>query len=214
MDWRSPIAAVIPGLEGVALQQLYRVDTPQSAAEVHRRAGIGSLNGLRYALERLADQGVVDVSTVGRSVAYRINRDHVVYPAIEAAFEALDPWSALASRLRRLVEDHGGDVGTLGVVSLAVFGSVARRDAGVDSDLDLLLVVRDDPESAGSVDALIDALHRAVPRWTGNEAHVLRTTETALARSFQDAEPIALSWMQDAVTVVGPDVRELMRVHP
>jgi predicted nucleotidyltransferase len=211
MDWSMVTAALIPGLDGVVLGQLYRVQTPQSAADVHRRAGAGSLNGVRYALDRLADQGLVEVSKVGNTYGYLLNRDHVVYPAVAAALDALDPWGELTRRLSELVDEHLAAGPSTARVSLALYGSTARREAGTGSDIDLLLVAPDDePVVAAWLDGLTDALHQKVPRWTGNDAHVYRVTAAALVDAARDRDPLVASWTQDAVTVAGPDVRQLI----
>ena len=211
MDWSAPTAALIPGLEGVALYRLYQVKTPQSATEVHRRAGVGSLNGLRNALERMADQGVVDTIKVGNAIGYRLNEDHVVYPALAAAFDELDPFGVFTSRLRMLVEAHFPPGPPTPKVSLAIYGSAARREASSNSDVDLLIVLPDDALASVRSDVLTDDLHQWVPRWTGNTAHVYRTTRSALAASFRAEEPLTRSWAKDAITVTGADVRDLMR---
>jgi predicted nucleotidyltransferase len=206
----------MPGLEGVVLHRLYLVTTPQTAAEVHRRAGAGSLNGVRYALDRLADQGIVTTVRVGRSLGYRLNTDHVVYGAVVAAFEALDPWGVLSERLERLAAQRfPGRMGEGTSVTLAIYGSVARGEAGAHSDVDVLLVLPDaGADTARAADDLTDDLHRWVPRWTGNDAHVFRITATALADGARHDEPIAASWARDAITVAGRNVREIMAGRP
>jgi predicted nucleotidyltransferase len=210
MDWSTSTAALMPGLDGVVLRQLFLVESPQSAADVHRRAGTGSLNGVRYALDRFAEQGLVEVTKVGNTYGYSLNPDHLVYPPLAAAFEALDPWGELVRRLQDLVEEQMRSAPQGAWVSLSVYGSVARREAGTGSDVDLLLVSSEDPDALTRVDGLVERLHRMVPRWTGNDAHVYRATERSLARAVRDADPIVTSWRADAITVIGRDVRAML----
>jgi predicted nucleotidyltransferase len=210
MDWSTSTAALMPGLDGVVLRQLFLVDAPQSAADVHRRAGSGSLNGVRYALDRFAEQGLVEVTKVGNTFGYALNPDHLVYPALAAALDMLDPWGDLVRRLQDLVEERMASATATAWVSLSVYGSVARREAGTGSDVDLLLVTPEGATVGSWLDGLVDALHRSVPRWTGNEAHVYRMTDLSLARAVRDADPIVASWTDEAITVVGRDVRALL----
>lgn len=42
----------------------------------------------------------------------------------------------------RLLAEHRDELAEMGVISLAVFGSVARDEAGPDSDVDLLVDIR------------------------------------------------------------------------
>jgi predicted nucleotidyltransferase len=44
--------------------------------------------------------------------------------------------------IRRAVTDHKEELDRLGVASLAVFGSVARDEAGPESDIDILVEFR------------------------------------------------------------------------
>src|SRR5690606_14185976 len=92
MDWNHPERAFGSGLEPVILRVLWRAGVPMTGSEVHRVAGTGSANGIRLGLSRLARQGVVVPATVGSSVTHELNRDHLAYAAIDAAFSALNPW--------------------------------------------------------------------------------------------------------------------------
>jgi predicted nucleotidyltransferase len=212
MDWSSPTAAFIPGLDGVVLWRLYQVDGLQSPKEVHERAGVGSLNGIRYALARLVDQGVVESEAVGNTVGYQLNRLHVAFPAIDAAFSALNPLGELTARLRALANRFVPEASGRPDLTLAIYGSVARREAGTDSDVDLVLVIPDDDvPSHVTGDSLTDAIHVDVLAWTGNRAHVYRTSPRALRRAVQDGDPITRSWERDAITVYGRDLRDLIK---
>jgi predicted nucleotidyltransferase len=204
VDWSKPTEALIPGLEGVALRQLYLVDGPQTAGDVHERAGTGSRNGLRYALDRLADQGIVVRTTAGNTAIYELNREHLAYPALTAALGTYRPYPDLRDRLRDLVRDCPWD-GPL--FSLAVYGSVPRGQAGPDSDVDLLLVLPDsrDPDDP-LVDDLSEVLHVQVKRWTGNRAHLDVRTERQVQVAAETRDPLFASWAQDADFVFGRDV--------
>lgn len=204
MDWNKPTEALIPGLEGVALRQLYVVDGPQTAGDVQERAGTGSRNGLRYALDRLADQGIVLRRTAGNTAIYELNRDHLAYPALTAALGTYSPYPDLRDRLRDLVSDCPW---TGPLFSLAVYGSVPRGEAGPDSDVDLLLVLPDgrDPDDP-QVDDLSEALHVHVKRWTGNRAHLDVRTERQIHMAAAMRDPVFSAWAQDADFVFGRDV--------
>lgn len=204
MDWKTPTEALMPGLEGVALRQLYAVDAPQTAGDVHARAGAGSRNGVRYALDRLADQGIVTRTVAGNTAIYQVNREHLAYPALTAALATFNPYRDLRDRLRDLARDCTWD-GPL--FALAIYGSVARGEAGPDSDVDLLLVLPDgrdvdDPQ----VDDLSEALHVQVKRWTGNRAHLDVRTRRQVQAAAESGDPIFTSWVRDADLVFGPDL--------
>ena len=93
-------------------------------------------------------------------------------------------------------------------IHASVFGSAARGDGGLDSDIDLLLVHGfDDPPTEWSEQ--IDELGERVHGWTGNfmQAYELSTSE--LADHLRVGEPIVADWLRDGVTVYGPDFRRL-----
>jgi hypothetical protein len=211
MDWNSPTAAFIPGLDGVVLWRLYQVEGLQSPKTVHERAGVGSLNGIRYALARLVAQGVVESKAVGNTVGYQLNRSHLAFPAIDAAFSALNPLGELTTRLRALVNRFVPEEPGSPDLTLAIYGSVARREARTDSDVDLVLTTPDDVLSDSTGDSLTDAIHVEVLAWTGNRAHVYRATPRALQRAVQANDPIIHSWERDAITVYGRDLRDLIQ---
>jgi predicted nucleotidyltransferase len=213
MDWRHPERAFGPGLDATILHALWRSGTHLTGAEVHRSAGCGSPRGVRYALERLATQGIVSTSVVGTSNLYELNTAHLTYPAVDAAFRALDPWQALAQRVDALVAETLPPTvtadGTLPPqVSVSVFGSVARGTADEGSDVDLLVVTLD---QATDGEHLADRLEVEGQRWTGQRVQVYLTTHAQLARARDAGDPIVASFRADARRIVGPSVDDLLR---
>ncbi|NMR20225.1 nucleotidyltransferase domain-containing protein [Cellulomonas fimi] len=118
----------------------------------------------------------------------------------------------LRARLAELLEEHFPDPREDKRPSLAIYGSVARREATTRSDVDLLLVLPDRVlPSAAEVEQLVADLHHHVPAWTGNYAHVHLTSRTDLVSASRADDPIVRSWLEDADTVIGTDVRHLMK---
>lgn len=52
----------------------------------------------------------------------------------------------------RILREHKGELDALGIRSLAIFGSVARDEAGPESDVDVLVEFVDAPTFAGYMD--------------------------------------------------------------
>lgn len=208
MDWNHPERAFGSGLEPVILRALWRAGVPMTGSEVHRVAGTGSANGIRLGLSRLARQGVVVPATVGSSVTHELNRDHLAYAAIDAAFSALNPWDDFRSRARRVVMHHVPDDPLS--VSVALFGSVARAESRLDSDIDLAVVVRDADERAQH---LVDDLRRTLGAATGQEIQVYLATPARLRDAVRLEDPIVESFRSDARAVSGPDLRTYLQEH-
>lgn len=207
MDWNRPMRALIPGLEGAVLRHLWRSEEPRTASQVHLATREGSLSGIRRALDRLVGQGVVVAHAAGHVLLYRLNTDHLAYPAIDGALQQYRPRSLLRARMAQLVDEQSADLGLS--PSVAIYGSVARGDATVRSDLDVLLVVADDaPDPA--VDALAAQIRLMAQRWTGNPVHVFTCTPAWLVDAARREDPLVESWLADAETVYGTTVRDIL----
>lgn len=134
---------------------------------------------------------------------YRLNRDHVLGPAVLSALAAREEF------LRRLTESTRAL--RPAVASAALFGSVARRESGPASDVDLLLVVQDDldVEGPGWQDQ-VRALQSAVLAWSGNRLEMITVTRSHLNELVADDEAIVGSWRGEALTLAGSDLRRVV----
>jgi predicted nucleotidyltransferase len=204
VDLTHPIQAIIPTLDGPVLEVLARTTRPMTGREVHRLAGRGSANGVRLALTRLAEQGVVHAEQRSTATYYSANRDHLAWPAVET----------LTSLRRTLLEQLRAELESwqCAVVHASLFGSAARGDGDARSDIDLLLVRPDDIEE----DALpwaeqVDRLRRHVGIWTGNRCHAFQVDRARLAEHVEAGDPLIDSWLSDAITLAGPDLRRTLR---
>jgi predicted nucleotidyltransferase len=94
----------------------------------------------------------------------------------------------------------------------ALFGSFARREAGVESDIDLLIVVADDTDVHGMTwTEQIDALVQVMTRWTGNRLAPLVLTEATFASAIANGEPLIGSLRVEALPLTGHEVlRQLL----
>jgi signal transduction histidine kinase len=81
VDVAHPIRSVVSTLDGPVLEVLARTTRSLTGREIHRLAGTGSPNGVRRALDRLAEQGLVHAEERAKAVFYPGNRDHVAWPA-------------------------------------------------------------------------------------------------------------------------------------
>lgn len=204
MDLTHPIRAAIPSLDGPVLEVLTRTTRALTGREVHRLVGVGSENGVRAVLTRLAGQGVVLADTRANAVFYTLNRDHLAAAAIESLANLRN---ALVDRLRDAV-----GAWQLAPVHASLFGSVARGDGTAESDVDLLLlrpakISADAPQWVAQTDRLAGDVHA----WTGNHCQVYELSRRELARHVAAREPIVESWRRDAVTIYGSDIAALIR---
>ncbi|SEE98233.1 nucleotidyltransferase domain-containing protein [Ruania alba] len=204
MDVSRPLTAVIPSLEGPVLEVLAGTSRALTGREIHRLTGTGSESGVRLVLNRLVEHGLVHATRAGRATLYVANRDHIAWPAVRALTELRHD---LFGRLRRLTMSW-----EIEPTTVAVFGSAARGDGNVDSDIDILIVHRtpDEPRWTNQV----DTLRESVLAWTGNHCQVYDITDTDFARHVTTGEAIVDEWRQDAVVVFGTPLDRLIRKEP
>lgn len=185
MDIHEPIESVIPSLDGPVLGALCATSAPLNLTEVTRRAGRGTPSGVRNVLLRLADQGIVHQVPGG----YVLNRDHVAADAI-LALSSLH--NELIDRIRKTIQGWN----TAPLLS-GLFGSAARRDGDSSSDIDLLIVSKE------QLDLEADDLAERIHAWSGNPAHITVRTPADLARLQAAGEPILSSWRTDLIVITG-----------
>lgn len=205
MDLSIPLATVAPTLDAGVLQVLAATTATCTAAEVHRRLGHGSDEGVRKVLARLVRQGVVLAETPARYPLYRLNRDHVAAPHIEALTRVRDE---IFEKIRKEVASW-----QLEPLHAGLFGSFARGTADSDSDIDVLLV-RPEPLAELAEDAWLDQLGRLDRRirvWTGNAAQIIDLAPATLGQMAHDDDPLVDSWRAENIQVHGERFLDLLR---
>jgi predicted nucleotidyltransferase len=195
--------AVLTGLEGDVLVVLTGTSKPMTGRAVARLVAHGSDRGVRLALNRLAEHGLVDVVEAPPALLYSLNRDHIAAPVAEALVGLR---GELRRRLRETISGW-----PIGPVHASLFGSAARGDGGLESDIDLLIVRprRVDSEDEGWR-AQLDDLAWRVRRWTGNNAGIAEIGEVELPALRRRGPAVLTDLERDAITLVGPHVRELL----
>jgi hypothetical protein len=203
MDVSHPEVAVTGGsLEGEVLAVLAGTTRPLTGRHVARLARRGSDRGVRLALNRLAEQGLVDTLDAPPAVLYTLNRDHIA-AAVALALAGLR--GALLDRLRTTI-----GAWAIPAAHASMFGSAARGDGDSNSDIDLFVVrpATVSPEDPGWR-AQLDSLSRDVTRWTGNHAGISEVGEEELPALAANRPPVLADLERDAITLAGPDARRL-----
>ncbi len=173
MDLGSAAQAITPTLDGPVLAVLAATAAPLSIGEVTGLLDRGSRKGVYNVLNRLADQGIVDVHAVGSVHGYMLNREHVAAPAAEAIANV---WVVLFERIRAEIEEW-----SIQPVHAIMFGSAARRDGDTHSDIDILIVRRDTIDRVDVWETQTSDLAARIERWTGNHAHIVDFAQSELA---------------------------------
>lgn len=201
MDLSKPFTAVSPSLDVGVLVALAGSTTPRSGREIARRTGY-SKTGVQRVLDRLVEQGKVDRLEAGRALLYSLNRDHLLAPVVEQLAQIK---VELVRRLREAIADWEQPS-----VHASLFGSAARGEGDVHSDVDLLIV------RPGKVDAesdrwrtQVDELAESIRRWTGNHAEVIEISEDDLPHLRRNPPPVIAQVRRDAIDLAGEPARML-----
>jgi predicted nucleotidyltransferase len=192
VDAEHPLAVVTPTLDGDVLAVLALVDESFTTGQLHRTLSSFSEDGIRKALSRLRNQGIVLSESAGNAFLYRFNRDHLAAEPIRALARLR---LTLLARIEERLESWKWPP-----LYAAVFGSMARATAGSRSDIDLLLV-KDDDAPDEQWDTQLEELARDISKWTGNDARPITFTMSDLAR--KRSEPLFGEVLTEGLTVCG-----------
>jgi len=210
MDLSNPMRSVIPSAHGAVLAVLARASVPLSGRKVAELTN-GKVGQVRTneVLGMLADAGLVLREDHPPAKSYRLNRDHVAADAITAL---ADQWALL---LERIQDDLTRWDPT--PVAACLFGSAARGEAGMDSDIDLFLVSPAEVGESESADVSwqeqIEVLGARIRLWTGNACEVLDLTEPELREAVVRDDRLVRDLREDAMALHGQDIRTLLRAR-
>jgi hypothetical protein len=203
MDIARPYSAVAPTVEGDVLVVLAGTTLPMTGRQVARLARRGSVAGVAKALDRLGHQGLVTRLDAPPAALYTLNRQHVAAPVAEAlaglGFEFL-------SRLR-----NAFSAWEVKPVHASLFGSAARRDGALDSDVDIFVVrpagvEEEDPTWSEQLASLSDLVLAS----TGNRAGIIDFVEQDIEQMLEENPPVLDELRRDAIDLAGVSSRELL----
>lgn len=173
MDFVRPIEAIVPGAQGRVLAVLAETTAELNLRTIAQLAGVSQAQASRI-LPGLVELGLVERREVPPASLFRLVPEHVASRAL----------LALARSTDTVLEEIGRLAGALPrpPVSVIVFGSFARKAAGPDSDIDVVVVQprgvdEDDDAWAES----LEAWRHDVRRLTGNPVEVLEMSAEEVA---------------------------------
>jgi predicted nucleotidyltransferase len=204
VELQRPFALVTPSLDGDVLAALAGADAEFTAPQVRGLVGAYSVEGIRKALQRLAEQGIVTTSRPSHAVLYRLNRDHLAAPLVLGLSQLRE---TLLARLSTVIQSWRPKA-----IVAALFGSAVTGRMHPDSDIDLF-VVR--PNNVDADDLAwrrqVRELERLVVAWTGNDARVLEYAAGDLDDDLDD--PVIDDIRRSGVILAGALPRGSRRSH-
>jgi len=205
MDFVRPIEAIVPGAQGRVLAVLAETTAELNLRTVAQLAGVSQAQASRT-LPALVELGVVARREVPPASLFRLVPEHV---ASRALLE-------LARSTDTVLEEIGRSAASLPrpPTSVIVFGSFARREAGPDSDIDVVVVrpagVSEDDEAWAES---VEAWRGDVRRLTGNRVGVLEVSAQEAASRLSGRSQLWSEVRRDGRVVQGRGLDDLRGVR-
>jgi predicted nucleotidyltransferase len=186
MFFGEPFGGVIPGARGTVLAVLLRTGEPLTGRQIHGIVSDDhSLWSVQEALKALTRLGLVETRTVGRAGVHVINEAHA---SIGPLRTLVDPMAALKAAVSEMVGRS--------VEAVLLFGSIARGEATVESDIDLAVIAAPSWEGRAELQDMVRAR-------LGNDCDVLVFTPSEFARLATAHAPVVSDILRDGVALVG-----------
>lgn len=178
------------------LRVMAQYGSPLSPPHIAQRAAI-TRSGTNKALAHLSELRVVETVGQGRYVSYQLNSRHPLAPALIALFQAeRQRLDGIFDTVRRAAEAISPKP-----IAVWLFGSGARGDDRIESDLDIALVGTPD-QGPVQADALRDALFE-VSDALAFQPSVIMVTQADLERMKQNDTAFWQNLTRDAVPLLG-----------
>lgn len=202
MDFRSPIATVVPGARGAVLRVLAATTVPLTGNKIAELSGEVSQSGVSKAIAPLVESGLVTCERAGSANLYLLNRDHVAASAVLAAVGARDE---LVARMAAATKAW-----RVKPAAVWMFGSAAREQATSASDVDVLVIRADTvAEDDARWEAQTLALSDSVLRWSGNTCQMLEYSEAEFSALVAAGDRLVAALRDDAVVIAGRSPRQM-----
>ncbi len=133
---------------------------------------------LHKELSRLADTGLLLKDKAGNQVLYSANRDCLIFEELASILRKISNTSLVGKKMDALVEKNREQILGIakknGIANVRVFGSMARNEAGSESDLDLLVDIINGKSGfalGGFLSDVTELVHRKVDVVTEKSLH-------------------------------------------
>lgn len=201
MDFTRPVEAVVPGAQGRILAVLCRTSAELNLRTLADLSGVSLAHAARV-VPRLVELGMVDRRDVPPSVLVRIVPEHL----------AVRPLLAIAGLRDSLLEElrHSAKRIRPAPANITLFGSVARGDGDVASDLDLVIVraagvAEDDPTWERTVTSFVERIGRV----SGNPVNRIDVGVDEVPRLTRSRATLWRAVRREGITVVGRSLDDL-----
>ncbi len=200
MDFRQPVEAVIPGAQGKLLAVFAETTAGLSVRTAARLSGV-SLAQTSRILPELATLGILDRTEIPPSTVYQLVEENAASRAIRSLARSRDRVLSELGELAKLM--------VIPPVSIIVFGSFARGEAGRESDVDIVMVRGSCVDASSEWSEGLDEWRRSARRLTGNEVEVMEVDEFDVSLRLRSRRPVWQDIRREGIVVFGKTLQEL-----
>lgn len=203
---RAPLAHALGTPAKVALLRLLAGGgDPVSQREAARRTGI-QVRSAQRALDDLVALGVVTRLAGGREYLVHLNTEHRLAPALAILFDAeADLFRTLRESLGQVAARQRPQP-----LALLLFGSAARGDDRLDSDLDILGVARTAVDAGALLEDLAETA-AGIRKTFGAELRPVVLTLAQLRGQWRTRGSLPRRAAEDALLIFGRSLPDLVR---
>lgn len=194
-----PLSAIFGGARAAILDVLFSVDAALPIRRVAMLAGVAPSTAAS-ALQALETAGIVSSEDVGRARRYRVNDGHQLAPSLRDCMERA--WRT-ESELVELIE---AELSPSRPIAIVLYGSFARGDIEPGSDIDVLIVAKNESDASRYRDRSIELSRHATVR-LGRRLDV----KVATARDFRRQTPFFANVASEGRSLSGLSTAELRR---
>jgi predicted nucleotidyltransferase len=200
VDFRQPVEAVIPGAQGKLLAVFAETTAGLSVRTAARLSGV-SLAQTSRILPELATLGILDRTEIPPSTVYQLVEENAASRAIRSLARSRDRVLSELGELAKLM--------VIPPVSIIVFGSFARGEAGRESDVDIVMVRGSCVDASSEWSEGLDEWRRSARRLTGNEVEVMEVDEFDVSLRLRSRRPVWQDIRREGIVVFGKTLQEL-----
>lgn len=193
MEPRDVAGATMGPVTAATLRVLAGTERGLTARQLARLSG-ASHTGTVHVLARLQQSGLVKVAAAGGASLCSLNREHIATPLI---IELVNLHRGIVDAVRTEVVSWRPRP-----LNVSLYGSFARNEETLDSDIDVLVVLPDGATEQDWSQRFHDSALR-LQRRTGHSVSWFPLTRTELRRGRKVKEPIMQEWLHESVLLMG-----------
>jgi len=169
--------------------------------------GIGmSASSIYKTLQEMKIEGLITARRKGKAILYKLQEsNYIVKKLLEPLFlgeESL--YDDIISVVKKAFFQRKHDI-----VSVSIFGSVARKEETPSSDIDLVIIV-EEPGKKAKIDVVIDKLNVFMAEKFQASISPYVLTRLEIRKKYAEKEPIITSILEDNQLIYGEPIERII----